>query len=150
MPLVIRCVSNERMIQGNCDTGLTGSALSAKIKQSIRGIGLDIQNCRGQCYDGAGNMAGKCSGAAARISEENKLANYTHCASHKLNLCVAASCSLQSVKNMMDHVRIISDFFNNSPKRQQLLESMIKEHSPQQGHQKLMYVALDGSKELMG
>ena len=68
-------------------------------------------------------MAGKCSGAAARISEENKLNIYTHCASHRLNLCVAALCSLQSVKNMMDHVRIISDFFNNSPKRQQLLES---------------------------
>ena len=146
MPLVIRYVSNEKMIQEKfikfilCDTGLTGSALSAKIKESIRGIGLDIQNCRGQCYDGAGNMAGKCSGAAARISEENKLAIYTHCASHKLNLCVAASCSLQSVKNMMDHVRIISDFFNNSPKRQQLLESMIKEHSPQEAHQKLINV----------
>ena len=48
MPLVIRYVNNERMTQEKfikfilCDTGLTGSALSAKIKESIRGIGFDI------------------------------------------------------------------------------------------------------------
>ena len=89
-----------------------------------------MKYCRGQCYDGAGNMAGKTKGAAARIMQQNSLALYTHRASHKLNLCVASSCKVQSVKNMMENVRVISDFFNNSPKRQQLLEAMLKEHLP--------------------
>ena len=75
-------------------------------------------------------MAGKTKGAAAPIMQQNSLALYTHCASHKLNLCVASSRKVQSVKNMMGNVRVISDFFNNSPKRQQLLEAMIKEHLP--------------------
>ena len=146
MPLVIRYVNKEKSIQEKfiryilCDKGLTGEALSEKIKENIAEIGLDLQDCRGQCYDGAGNMAGKCSGAAARILNENSLALYTHCASHRLNLCVAASCNLQNVKNMMDNVRVKSDFFNNSPKRQQLLEQMIKEHLPQENHSKLIDV----------
>ena len=105
---------------------LTREALSGKIRDCIANIGLDLQDCRGQCYDGAGNMAGKCSGAATRIHKDNQLALYTHCASHRLNLCVTASCSLQNVRNMMVNVRMISDFFNYSPKRQELLEQMIK------------------------
>ena len=146
MPLVTRYVGRDRKFQEKfvkfvlCDTGLTGEALSGKIKESIADLGLDLQDCRGQCYDGPGNMAGKCSGAAARILAENNLALYTHCASHRLNLCVAASSNLQNVRNMMDNVRVISDFFNNSPKRQQLLEQMIKEHLPKEAHHKLIDV----------
>ena len=99
-----------------------------------------MADCRGQCFDGAGNMARKCKGAAARISKDHTLAIYTHCASHRLNLCVAASCQLQSVKNMMNSVRVISDFFNNSPKKQLLLENMIKEHLPEASHNNLIDV----------
>ena len=114
-------------------------ALWEKIKENIADIGLDLQDCREKCYDGAGNMAGKCSGAVAQILKEN-----THCTSHRLNRCVAASCNLQNVKNMVDNVRVISDFFNNSPKRQQLLEQMIKEHLPQENHSKLIDVCRTG------
>ena len=55
-------------------------------------MSLDIKDCRSQCYDGAANMRGKKSGVATYILRMKKLALYTHCASHKLNLCVAASC----------------------------------------------------------
>ena len=99
-------------------------------------------DCRGQCFDGAGNMAGKCKGAAARISKDHPLAIYTHCASHRLNLCVVASCKLQNVKNMMNSVRVISDFLNNSPKKHLLLEKMIKEHLPEASHKQLIDVLL--------
>eukprot|EP00794_Sanderia_malayensis_P015435 gene15435-17010_t len=37
------------------------------IINAITNLGLSLKNCRGQGYDGAGNMAGKCSGAATRI-----------------------------------------------------------------------------------
>ena len=137
MPFVIRYVDRNNTIEKErfirfilCDSGLTGKALSDKIVYCLSDFGLDLKYCRGQCYDGAGNMAGKTKGAAARIMQQNSLTLYTHCASHNLNLCVASSCKVQSVKNMMENVRVISDFFNNSPKRQQLLEAMIKEHLP--------------------
>ena len=110
---VVRYVDRNSKIQEKfikfvlCDTDLTGEALSGKVKNCIADIGLDLKDCRGQCYDGARNMAGKCSGAVARILENNQLALYTHCASHRLNLCVAASCSLQNVRSIMDNVRVI-------------------------------------------
>ena len=145
MPLVIRYVEQGEIRETFikfilCNSGLTGLALSEKIKQAIDDLGLEMKDCRGQCYDGAGNMAGKCAGAAARIREEYNFAIYTHCTSHRLNLCVAASCKLQLIKNMMENVRVISDFFNNPPKRQQLLEEMVVEHLPQSSHEKLIDV----------
>ena len=80
----------------------------------MKDLGLDLRDCCGQWYDGAGNMAGKCSDAAARILSENKLALNTYCASHSLNLCVAGSCRLENVKNMMENLQIISDFVNKA------------------------------------
>ena len=122
-----------------CNTGTSGKALTDKIISSLRDhFNLDIMQCRCQCYDGAGNMAGKYSGVAARILEENRLALYTHCASHRLSLCVASACKIQNVKNMTDNVGKISNFFNNSPKRQALLEEMVKQHLPHYSHTKLI------------
>ena len=85
-------------------------------------------------------MAGKYSGVATRILRENNLALYTHCASHKLNLCVAAACKVQNVRNMMDNIQVISKFFNNSPKKQLLLEEMTKKLMPEYKHTKLIDV----------
>ena len=69
MPLVLRYVDkngeiNERFMKYiPCDTGTTGEALTQKILNTLtHDLNLDIGNCRGQCYDGAGNMAGKFSG----------------------------------------------------------------------------------------
>ena len=72
-----------------------------------------MEDCRGQGYDGAGNMAGKFSGVAARILQSYEKAVYVHCGSHILNLCVASSYQIEMIRNMMDNVRSVSDFFNN-------------------------------------
>ena len=58
----------------------------------------------------------------------NDLALYTHCMSHTLTLCVTASCSIQSVKLIMEKMQEIIVFFERSPKRQRLLESVVKKH----------------------
>ena len=57
------------------------------------------------------------------IRAEHDKAIYVHCMNHRLNLCVADTCQLPLVRNMMDVVRKISEFFDNSPKRQQHLIS---------------------------
>ena len=55
---------------------------------------------------------------------------YVHCMNHRLNLCVADTCSLQLVRSMWTIVRTISDFFNNSPKREQCLKAKVRELLP--------------------
>ncbi|XP_047123031.1 52 kDa repressor of the inhibitor of the protein kinase-like [Hydra vulgaris] len=111
----------------SCNSGLSGVLLSTKIKKSIHKLGLEMSYCCGQGYDGAGNMAGRLCGVAALILKDFPKAPYIHCYSHQLNLCVAKACAIPSIQDMMDHVRIVSDFFNNSPKRLEDLSTKIVE-----------------------
>ena len=61
---------------------------------------LQPQFLQGQAYDGAGAMAGASKGAAARITARYPKALYTHCASHRLNLCVVKCCKIQEVNSI--------------------------------------------------
>ena len=56
-------------------------------------------------------MAGVCSGASTRVLQLYPLAIYVHCSSHKLNLCVAASCKLPMVGDIMSQFEAIALFF---------------------------------------
>ena len=51
-------------------------------------LSLQMSNCRGQCYDGAGSMAGCRTGVATTIQQQEPRALYTHCYGHALNLAV--------------------------------------------------------------
>ena len=102
----------------------TEENIAEAIKSELRVLGLDMRNCRGQGYDGAGNMSGKYSGTAVRIQNEFPDAVYDHCASHRLNLCVANACSIQSIRNTFGTMKVVHDFFN-WPKRLSLLEGKI-------------------------
>ena len=72
---------------------------------------LEPQLLRGQAYDGPGAMAGLTKGVAARIRAKYPKATYTHCASHRLNLCIVKSCSIREISNMMQTADSISRFF---------------------------------------
>lgn len=50
---------------------------------------------------------------------------YTHCALHRLNLCVMKCLPIEEVINMMKTADKVSQFFNISPKRQLALEEWI-------------------------
>ena len=120
-----------------CTEGISGKAISGYIKETLGSLGLDLNNCRGQGYDGAGNMSGKYIGAAALLKKDSPLALYVHCASHRLNLCVANTCKIQPVKIMMALIKSVSDFFNNSPKRQSALLHSINDLLPTEKRRKL-------------
>ena len=49
---------------------------------------LNLDDCRGQTYEGATNMIGKHSGVSTKISEEQPKAIATHCQDHSLSLAV--------------------------------------------------------------
>lgn len=129
LALVVRyvdetCTIREEFIEYiECDTGTTGLALGEKIISKLEELGLDIKDIRGQCYDGAGNMASPKVGVHKRILELNELAIYFHCFSHQLNLVIVASCGIQRVRNVMSIVKAVSYFFNLSPKRHGCLKS---------------------------
>ena len=41
-----------------CEDGTTGAAIKDLIIGAVADLGLSMDDCRGQCYDGAGNMSG--------------------------------------------------------------------------------------------
>ena len=84
-----------------CDTGISGHALADKMTSVISLLGLDLQNLRGQGYDGAGNVSGKKNGAATIISFLYPLAAYNHCASQMLNLAVMKGLDVPCVRSMI-------------------------------------------------
>jgi hypothetical protein len=127
MPIVVRYVDpnrviNERFIKFvSCDTGMTGLALAKNIEDTLEEVGLPLENCRGQGYDGASAMSSVRKGVSGNILKKNPKALYMHCASHQLNLCVAKACELVSVRNMVDHAKLVASFFSYFPKHTQFL-----------------------------
>ena len=71
---------------------ITGEALYGAISNFYQNHSLNLQELHGECYDGAFNMYGVRKGLSGRILEQRKIAFYTHCTSHALNLCIAATC----------------------------------------------------------
>ena len=111
-----------------CDSGTKGEQIAELIQKECCLMELDMGLCRGQGYNGAGNMAGVCNGAAKLIRSKFPKAIYFHCASHKLNLCVSQLCKLISVANMMDAISSFANYFNFSPKRQYALEEFVSKY----------------------
>ncbi|XP_044172417.1 zinc finger MYM-type protein 1-like [Acropora millepora] len=123
-----------------CEEGTSGRAIKEMKETAVTDLGLSMDDCRGQCYDGAGNMAGQLNGASSSIAKEHGKAMYVHCMSHRLNLCVADNCSLQIVKNMMTTIRKLSELFDNSPKHQQHLVEKIEEQIPDKNHRVIINI----------
>lgn len=104
---------------------ITGKNLADKILQALTSWDLRLENLTGQCYDGASNMSGARAGCSAVIKQHAPLAEYTHCASHRL---IVSACKIQSFKNTESYLGEIARFFKFSPKRQRLLDRAIKYH----------------------
>ena len=93
MSLVLQFVDNELNIREDfikflhCRWGLTGADLAAVILKALADLFLNIEDCRGQGYDGAGAVSGHINGLSAHILQLNRKAIYTHCYSQtKFNI----------------------------------------------------------------
>src|SRR6185437_10292863 len=73
--------------------------LASTVQETLKDMAISIQDCRGQTYDNASNMAGKYSGLQQRIRDINPLADFVPCSAHSLNLvgACAAECCVQAV-----------------------------------------------------
>ena len=62
--------------------------LCSEIVQAVDKLGLNLNMCRGQGYDGAANMSGHLNGVGVRIQRVEPTAIPVHCFAHCLNLCL--------------------------------------------------------------
>ena len=95
---------------------IKSDTIASVIKDIIIRVCLSLDQCRGQCYDGASNMLGKKSGVAKRIQECQPKAYPTHCFGHSLFW----SCKV--ISDSMNTAREIIILIKYSPKRQALLD----------------------------
>ena len=90
---------------------ITGEALATALFSWLQEHNIDVSFCRGQGYDGASSMSSSTVGVQARIREVSPMALYTHCHSHKLNLCIVKACSVSQIRNANGVISEIAKFF---------------------------------------
>ena len=74
---------------------------------------LNLDMCRGQCYNGASNILGKSSSVTTKIFTKQPKANGAHCHAHWPSL---------SVKDITKNTKILQDtMIKYSPKRENIL-----------------------------
>lgn len=135
LAIVLRSVGKhgevrERLLQYNDMDSVTGEAVAQSLIECLEQHGLDIMDCRGQTYDGAGNMSGKFKGCQKRISNKQPLAVYHHCSSHRLNLALNATSQVTEFRVMLENVKRLGIFFGYSPKRCNVLRMVLEKAEP--------------------
>ncbi|XP_061342597.1 uncharacterized protein LOC133288795 [Gastrolobium bilobum] len=96
MAIVLRFVDKDDFIPERFFSLVHVEDTSAKtLKQGILNTlchhNLDVQNIRGQGYDGASNMRGEWNGLQALICAECPYDYYVHCLAHRLQLALVAA-----------------------------------------------------------
>ena len=132
-------VIEESFLQFVPITDLSGKNLASTILNNLSDIGIDVSKMRGQGYDGATAMSGRLNGAQAYIREIILTALYVRCAAHSLNLAVSNLCDLSLVRNCMETIASVYNFFN-APKRQNILRKSINTISSTTKAQKLVQI----------
>ncbi|GJS53050.1 zinc finger MYM-type protein 1-like protein [Tanacetum coccineum] len=90
---------------------------------SLSHLKLDVQDIRGQGYDGASNICGEWNGLKALILNECPFAYYVYCFAHQLQLAlVAASKDDSEVHTFFKHLNFIVNVIGSSTKRNDQLQ----------------------------
>ena len=96
-------------------------------------LNLSISKIRGQCYDGASNMAGIRKGVAKQIQNQEPTckALFTHCYGHSLNLATNdAIKKCKTIKNALDITHEITKLVKYSPRRESLFHHIKGQLAP--------------------
>ena len=114
----------------------TGKKIADAILGLLKKNKRKVDDIRGQAFDGAGAMASENIGTQACIKAKNRLALYTHCRAHVLNLAVSGSCKQHALRNVIGTINELYQFFHYSPKRQRYLEFVLGVYAPENKAQK--------------
>ena len=106
--------------------------LVRELKDTLLRMNLPLAYCRGQCYDGAANMAGAKNGVATQILHEEPRATFTHCYGHALNLAAGDTVKKNKVlHNTLDTTLEISKLIKFSPRRDAIFQKLKSELAPE-------------------
>ncbi len=135
LAIVIRFVQRggvvkERLIEYVDVDDIKGQTLAAAIVSCLTRLGIDIMDCRAQTYDGASNMSGQFNGVQAHIRDMQSKAVFIHCCSHRLNLSLNATSTVQEFRVMMENIKKLGIFFKYSPKRSNILKGLLEKADP--------------------
>ncbi|XP_030924484.1 zinc finger MYM-type protein 1-like [Quercus lobata] len=128
MAIVIRFVDKDGFVRERFfgvvhvpDT--TALTLKDEIYSILSHHSLDIQDIRGQGYDGASNMRGEWNGLKALVSNDCPYAYFIHCFAHRLQLAlVAASKEVILVQSFFNRLSSIVNVVCASRKRTEQLK----------------------------
>lgn len=113
-----------------CTDSTQARTLIDTVKDICIRLEQPINKCRGQCYDGAANVAGIRQGLQALFLKEEPRALFVHCLAHTLNLGVqdiAHNCS--HCRNFLSFIADLISFVRNSPKRLAWFEKIAAEEN---------------------
>ena len=96
---------------------IKADTITSVIKDALIRLQLSLNECRGQCYDGAGNMLGKKSGTAQQILALQPKAFITHCRAHSLSL---------GVKSVVKDCKLLSDTMSTAKELVTLIKFSLK------------------------
>ncbi|XP_042441400.1 zinc finger MYM-type protein 1-like [Zingiber officinale] len=120
--IVLRFVDTNGFIQ-KCFFGFihvydtVALTLKDALYSSLAYYNLDVQNIRGQGYDGASNMRGEFNGLQALIIKDCRSAYYVHCFAHRLQMAlVAASKNVTPIHQFFDMLTFIVNIVGSSCK----------------------------------
>ncbi|GAV65166.1 Dimer_Tnp_hAT domain-containing protein/DUF4371 domain-containing protein [Cephalotus follicularis] len=123
MTVVLRYVDKVGIIQERFfDLVHVSDTYALTLKNEISSIfsrhNLDIQNLRGQGYDGASNMRGEFNGLQALFLKDYTHAYYVHCFAQHLQLeLIRASRNVISIQNFFTNLSFIINVVEASSKR---------------------------------
>lgn len=117
----------ERFVSFITISSHTGLHLFNILQDFLETNGLILDNCRGQSYDNAANMAGRYNGVQALLKQKSKSADFVPCAAHSLNLVGEESVKVATeIVNFFEVVQKIYVFFSASTHRWELLNRETK------------------------
>ena len=111
---------------------IVSNSIVEVLKDTIVRLNLAISKSRGQCYEGAANMAGIRNGVAAQMCAEEPRALYSHCYGHALNLATSDTIKKNKVlRDVLDTVFEITKLLKFSPKREARFTKLKQEITPE-------------------
>uniref|UniRef100_H2ZVP5 TTF-type domain-containing protein n=1 Tax=Latimeria chalumnae TaxID=7897 RepID=H2ZVP5_LATCH len=95
----------------------TSQTLYTLLKDVLLRFDFPLEKCRGQCYDGATNVAGCRRGLQALVQEDEPRAVYVHCLAHTVNLVVQdVAQNIVACRNFLTLIHELISLVKNSPK----------------------------------
>ena len=101
--------------------------LLSNLKDVLLRLNLNIDDARGQCYDGASTMSGRKSGVATKVKEVNPQCLYIQCYGHSLNLAVGDAIKKEQFLSDSFDIGEICKLVKYSPQREKHLKKIREE-----------------------